>query len=889
MSRSNTTPPRWAHNFLLWFVPDELSEGILGDMLEQFEADSTYRGAGAARRRFIWNVIRFFHPSIFLRNHWPVMFNYGVLKSNLSVARRNLLNHPFHTFINLSGLSFAVAFVLLAFLFIRHERDYDGFHEKRDRIFRLYSEDINVATGNITYQSAVTSIPLARDLASAVPAIKMFSRNASSTGVIGLENEVFEESIGFVDPAFLEMFDFPWLQGDRMTALAQPNSIVLTPEKAIKFFGTEEAVGKTLTVGFRDSTVRMEVTGVIENRGDKSSIPFELLLPFDHYKMVMGPQADKTFNSYRVAMIESYVLAEPGWEEEQLAAVLTEALQQFVPEDKERSTVGVQSLAGLHFEHEIRGNSPYTDPKRLWILLSLALLVLVIAGINFITLSLSGALGRLKEMGLRKTLGASKGQVRRQLMTEAFLTTLIAGTLGIMLCVIALPGFSELVDSQVAFRFGVTELLFLLFLAVTMALVTGGVQSIAVIRRDTVGSLRGVSVAPARVPILSHGLIVVQFALSVILIIGALGIRAQLGYIQQKDLGYNEEKLVEISMGNIPDPEKARLLVERYRAAAMRGGDVLAVSASMNNCREPWTELSFAQQGGPDEKWYFNQVDPAYLATMGIELVTGTGLPGDYRSGQEVLLVNEALVRHFGWANPLEEQLPSHKFEKPHRIVGVIKDYHFSSLHDKIAPLVLALTVDPIRSGITGLSTFVWPPNLYQLLVRTNTGDARSLLGKLEKAWQEVNPGQPFVYHFVDEALEAKYAEETRWGKILGTASVLAIVIAWMGLLSLMNLFIRRRLRETGIRKVLGATTGHLTVMLSGRFFYLVLAGTVLAWPVAWVLLSRWLNFFTYHIDLSPGLLLLVGGVVMVASTLSIGWQSYWLANRSPLQSIREE
>ena len=427
MSRPFPKPPRWAQSFLLWFVPDELLEGILGDLMEQFESDLDARGIPAARRRFSWNVLRFFHPSIFLRKKWPVMFNYGVLKSNLSVARRNLLNHPFHTFINLSGLSFAIAFVLLAFLFIRHEQGFDRFHEKRDRIFRLYAEDVNVATGNLSYQSAVTSIPLGRDLAAAVPAIRAYTRNASSTGVIALDNEVFEESIGFVDPAFLEMFDFPVLYGDRMTALDQPNSIVLSPQKAKKYFGTEDAVGRTLTVGFRDSTVRMNVTGIVDPRTKESSIPFDLLLPFDHYKMVFGPRAEKTFNSYNVAMVENYVLVEDGWKEKELSSALTEALQQFVPEDDEKSTVGVQPLSGLHFESEILGNGPFTDPQKLWILLSLAMLVLVIAGINFITLSLSGALGRLREMGLRKTLGASKGQVRRQLMTEAFLTTLIAG------------------------------------------------------------------------------------------------------------------------------------------------------------------------------------------------------------------------------------------------------------------------------------------------------------------------------------------------------------------------------------------------------------------------------------------------------------------------------
>ena len=196
-----------------------------------------------------------------------------------------------------------------------------------------------------------------------------------------------------------------------------------------------------------------------------------------------------------------------------------------------------------------------------------------------------------------------------------------------------------------------------------MAVVTGGIQSLAVIRRDTVQSLRGMAGAPARVPVLSHGLIVLQFALSVILIIGALGIRAQLKFIQNKDLGYNEEKLVEISLGDIPDPEKARQLVERYRRAALEDGDILSVSASMNNCREPWTELSFAQETGPDEKIYFNQVDPDYLSTMEIELIAGNDLPGDYRSGQEVLLVNEALVRHFDWTDPLQERLTRAKIQ----------------------------------------------------------------------------------------------------------------------------------------------------------------------------------------------------------------------------------
>lgn len=881
------SPPKWAIKFLSWFCPDELLEGVLGDLLEQFEEYSREQGVGRAKRIFIWNVIRLFHPSIILRNHLKLQFMHmGMLKSHLVVAGRNMLKNKFYSFINILGLSAAIAFIFLAFLFIQNERSFDQFHTKKDSIFRVYQDIVNEESGQSKQKSAVTAVPLAKDLATQFPAITQFSRYASSTGTMYKGDKPFDETFHFVDADFLNMFDFPMMDGSIPTALDDPGDILLSVEMAEKYFGEQDPVGQSVQLSLNDSTINLTVSGVIDARREKSSIPFDFLMPIEQYKLVIP---ERMFNSHHYGLLENYVQLEANTKQADIEPLLKKGLDVTKADGKEQVWFGLQPLPSIHLEDEVVGNALYTSPKKLYLMLALSLLVICVACINFITLSTSQAMGRMKEIGVRKTLGALKGQLRRQLVTESIFVCFLSSIIGLGMARFVFSTFRQLLDSSLSFSIGWAELGFLILLIALIGWITGSLQSAIIVRKRIGEALTGAAVFPVRKRLFNEGLIVLQFSMSIILIIGAITIGQQMKFIQEKDLGFNEERLLEISLGSTADVAASKQLIKRFSNLALQNKDILSVGGTMNNAREPWTELIIDQTDGSKESIFYNQIDEAYVKTMDITLAEGIDFREDKGSAGNALLVNESLVQHFGWEDPFSQQIPGKNFEEGHQIIGVVKDFHFSSLHQKIEPLVLALDSKAIVSGITGLSTYVWPPNLYQILIRVGPGDLQPMLDHLESSWKAISPDKAFSYHFVDEALEAKYAEEERWAKVMDWASVFAIVIAWLGLLSLMQLSIKKRIKEVGIRKVLGSSTSGILVLLSKRFFLLVGIGSIIAWPIAWILMRKWLESFDYRITLNPFLFLLVGLAVLLL-TLSFVWlQSIRAAKANPVRALRFE
>lgn len=880
-------PPKWSLAFLEWFCPDELLEGILGDLLEQLEADALQMSPRRARWAFRWNVIRLFHPSMLLRNHLNLrIVNMGMFKSHLLVAGRNMRKQKFFSAINILGLSCAIAFVFLTFLFIRSERAFDQFHEQKASIFRLSQNVINMETGQSRQKSAVTAVPLARDLAAELPGIRRFSRFGSSSGTVYRADTPYDETMHFVDAGFLQMFDFPLREGTLAEALNEPTDLVISHEIAEKYFAGGPALGQSLEIGLNDTTITATVSGVVDARLQHSSLPFTFLLPIEQYKLLVS---EETYQSYNYGLLENYIQLDPQATRATIEPQLSSAIEKYTPPDDVRVEYGLQPLTSIHLENEVTGNALYTSPQKLYFMLVLAVLVIGIAVINFITLSTSQALSRLKEIGVRKTLGALKGQLRRQLIMESFFVCLLSGLAGLGLArALAVP-FGQLVDAPLPFTLGFTEVGFLLLLLLGIAGVTGRLQSAIIVRQHAYEALKRQVAFAGRRSWLNDGLIVLQFSISIMLIIGALSIRRQMQFVQHKDLGFDRERLLEISLGNTPDLATGRQLVDRFRELALQHPAIMQVSASMNNAREPWTKLIFDQNDGSKEAIFFNEVNENYLTTMGVELVAGSGFRPEARHDGNAILVNESLVRHFGWEHPLDEQIPGKAFTATHRIVGVVKDFHFSSLHHRIEPLIMALDVNAVASGITGLSTYVWPPNLYQLLVRIGPGELQPVLDQLRTEWQTLAPDKAFAYHFVDDVLEAQYAEELRWGRAMDWASIFAVGIAWLGLLSLMHLSVKKRTREIGIRKVLGSSTRGIISLLSQRFLLLVLLGSGVAWPVSWLLLQKWLQSFSYRIDPNPILFLLVGLGVLLLSLSSIGLQSLRAARANPVQALKFE
>jgi len=880
-------PSRWSLKLLKWFCPDKLYEGIEGDLLEQFDEEVKTLGLRRARRKFSWSVIRFIHPSILLRNRVK-KFKYihmGMYRSHLLVAFRSMKRYKFYSFINIFGLALAVAFVFLSFLFVNKELRYDRFHENQS-IYRLISQVRNAKTQETEFagrQSAVLSIPLAPDLAAGTPSITRYSRIASNSGTVLRKQTPYQETLHFVDVDFFSMFSFPILSGGA-DALDKPNSVVLSSEKATKYFGASDPIGQTLEILLNDSSQLFLVTAVVDSKSEQSSIQFDMLVPFETFKVV----APGSMTSYNTASVEAYVVFENPDVANGISPVLTSAIDKLNKDDDTILEIGIQPMTDIHLEPEISGNAVNMNPQKLYIISALAFLVLLVAIINFITLSTSHSLKRLKEMGLRKTLGAFKGQIQRQLIVESFFVSFLAGLLGMGLAYLATPYFNQLLEISLVFQVELISMAFVFFIALLIALVSGAIQAFILIKHKPVDALKGIGVAAKKDSLLNQALLVLQFALSITLIIGTLVIRSQMNYIQNKDIGYDKERLVEIGMQSSPDIVASQNLLNRFRQELQKDARILAVSASMNSFQEPWTQFGIRQEDESVEQVYFNKIDGDYVETMGIELTRGVDFESN-SSNVNKILVNEALVKHFGWEDPLSEQIPGKNYSSNHQIIGVFKDFHFSTLHNKIEPLALSVHKEAILGGVTGLSTYVWPINMYTIVLRVGSGDLGSILQFVESKWEEVNPEQPFVYSFVDDVLAKNYEEEVRWQKVIDSASIFSIIIAWLGLLGLTRLSVQKRVKEIGIRKVLGSSVASVATLLSRKFLLLIVISNLIAWPVAWVLAEKWLEDFTYRTTIGASLFLLSGLAVLLVALASVGYQSLRAANSNPVDSLKCE
>lgn len=881
-------PPKWAVAFLHRFCPPELAEGILGDLEEAFEEDALKEGPRVARRRFAKGVLRFLHPEILIRHKITKLkfINMDMFKSHLLVVTRSMMKYKFYSSINIIGLALAVAFIFLGYLFIESELRYDQFNSNKDKVYRLYRQSRNVESGSVDrgHNSAIVPIRLASDLKKQVTSVDSFCRVASNSGSVKLGENTYNEVIYFVDSDFLTLFDFPVLSGSAGSALRDPNGVILSTKAVEKYFGPNDPMGKGLTITLNDSAINFIVKGVFDTKHRESSITADVVVPFDVYTLAI-PEIMLT--SYNYSSVEAFITYDTPDVEKGISEILSSVIPQ-KEGDEARMEVGIQPLTDIHLNAEITGNASYTDPNKLYVIAGLGLLVLIVAIINFLTLATSHSLRRLKEMGLRNTMGAFSFQLRVQLIIESFFLSLLSVSIGLILAFLLNPFFNELLRTSFTFTFSPVAVVFVLGLAGAVALIGGGIQSAVLVKYKPADALKGKTIIVGKDSILNQSLTVVQFSLSILLIIGTLIIRSQMNYLQEKDIGYDKERLLEIGLQSPADLAAANLLLDRFRNEI--GGDarILGVSGAMNSFTEPWTILGIMQEDETSEQIHYNKVDPNYVETMGIEIVLGKDFDKSGGSNKQIL-VNETLVEHFGWEDPLSEQIPGKNFRASHQIIGVMKDFHFSTLHNSIEPLAIAVDSQVLIDGVTGLSTYVWPINMYRMMVRVGPGNLNDMLLDLEATWQEVNPEQPFTYSFVDQLIAKSYAKERQWQKVIDSASLFSIVIAWLGLLGLTRLSVQKRVKEIGVRKVLGSTTLNVTSLLSRKFMLLIVASNMVAWPVAWFAGQKWLEAFAYRVDVTI-LPFVIGGVgVLIVALVSVGYQSYKAALANPVNALKHE
>ncbi|MFQ5569487.1 MAG: ABC transporter permease [Rhodothermales bacterium] len=823
-----------------------------------------------------------------------------MIKNYIKIALRNLLKDKTHAFINISGLAIGLACCLLIMLFVRNEWSYDRFHTRSDDLYRAwvledYGEDEQ-------FFNTVTPIVLGPTLATSFPEIEHVVRVGTFADLVQRGETTLQERVHYVDPAFFEAFDFPLLRGSAVGFAGNPNTVMLTPDLAVRYFGQTDPLGQTLSIRVGQDFQDFVIGGIVEAAPGPSSIQYDLLVPFAKAGDLFSERQQQSWFSVNV---ETYVLLHDNVPSTALdpkfPTMIRQVLGERVPEGA--YTIGLQPMTAIHLDPSFPlGIAPISDPAYSYILSAIALLVLLIACINFMTLSIGRSASRALEVGVRKVIGAHRRQLMHQFWGEALLTTVLALILGVALAEAFRSLFNTLAGTDLAFRFDGGMLLFMGTLTLLIGLVAGSYPAAVLSGFRPVDVLKGKLSLGGDTNLLRRGLVVIQFALSIFLIAGTLIMARQLTYLQTKNLGFDEEQVVVIPTSGTPTQgqglasllENGLRTAERLRNELAANPAILNVTASAHTFGEGWISIGYDADDGTYRTFSMNIVDASYLPTMDMTLTAGRNFSLDIPSdAPRALIVNEAMAAEYGWEDPIGQRLPGASFED-HEIIGVVHDFNFEPLHGNVRPLVLVLNPRLILQGSSDVNFSASPTPKISVRIAPDDEDsqASSMSGTLtliERTWQRVAPDQPYNYAFLDEALDRQYRQEERLGQIVGIASLLAVVIACLGLFGLAALAVVRRTKEIGVRKVMGASTSGLVLLLSKDFTLLVLVAFVLAVPAAYLVMDAWLQDFAYRIDLGAGTFVLAGVLAFAIALLTVSVQAVKAALADPVKSLRYE
>ncbi len=798
-----------------------------------------------------------------------------MLRNYLKIALRNLSKHKGYAFINVVGLAIGLACCLLITLYVKYELGYDRYHEKAERIYRLTTEA--GISGRITHFSGAAS-PMAAVMRAEFPEVEQATRVWNGSEIVRVGDRRFKEDRYYwADSTVFDVFSFVFVKGNAETALDRPYTVVLTQSTARKYFGSENPIGKVLRVG---DVTDVTVTGVIEGMPDQSHFHADFLASMSSLPWARGDEWLSNIN------FKTYLVLREGASPEALTAKFPELIQRNVG-DVMQQLGGIfrfelQPLTQIHLHSDLEYEfEPNSDISHVYIFSAVALFILLIACINFMNLATARSVDRAKEVGMRKVMGAQRGQLIRQFLTEAMLLALVAFFLALVLAELVLPAFSHVAGRELELDLTENGSALAVFVGITLlvgflsgsypALFLSGFRPVLVLKGKFKTSMTGVA--------LRKGLVVTQFAISIALIVGTLVVQQQLDYARSQQLGFNKEQVIVLRLlQNNASSARAQAL----KAEVQRHPDV--VSASLAN-HFPGTSLDdqiyFPEGRGMDEGIHIRiyRVDSDYLETLGMELVEGRAFSPAQPTDSSAVILNQTAMEMLGWDSIKDKAFvelggPSMKdARRTLPVIGAVEDFHFESFHHDIRPLAIR-----IAEGQPGY-----------LLVRARAGRAQEVLAFLREKWEVAALASPFEYSFLDERFDELYRADERLGRIFGGFAALAIIIACLGLFGLATFAVEQRTKEIGIRKVLGASVPGIVALLSKDFLKLVLLALVIASPAAYFLMNRWLEDFAYRIEIGPGIFLLAGAAALLIALATVSYQAIKAALSDPVKSLRYE
>ena len=797
------------------------------------------------------------------------------------VALRYLAKHKGYTFINVLGLAVGIACCILIMLFVKSEWSFDRFHSKNERIYRAWLEEHYQGE---YFRNTVTPIPLVPVLQAGLPEAEMSCRIAGLTPSLKHNNTTFNDPVTMVDSNFFGVFDFEVLEGNPKEPFSSPGSMVITNAAAQKYFGNNSPIGKTLELQLGDEKVVFTITALAKDPPLESSIQFGMLIPFSNAKYIWSEKARTS--AWSNVSVSSYFLLKENVNVQVVNKKIASIMDPLVADSYKPGEyqVKLQPLNDIHFNttlpEALNGDS---DPKYSYILATIGLLILLIACINFVTLSVGRSATRALEVGVRKVLGAERRQLIRQFWGEALLLTLFAMALGLILTYLFVSPFSQIANRELHFSVNVFTILFCLVLLFFIGVIAGIYPAIVLSGFKPVQVLKGRVNVGFNIGFFRKALIVGQFVASIVMIICTLTVARQLEFLQSKNLGYDKEHVI------VVPTNKRRIegmqLADRYINEIKSNPGVISSTASMYSMAESgWMTMGYTDDQKVFRRFAFNHVDVDFISAMKLEIVEGRGFQKGNTSDSGAIVVNEALVKEYGWTDPVGQRLPG---TYPQQVIGVVRDFHLESLHSPIRPMVMAIKADSIFAHSSDV-TYNFSPQP-RISVRFRAGNLQDNVQFLKTSWRSVAGDQDFDYRFLDESLAAAYEQEQRIRVMVQYASFLSIFIACMGLFGLATLVVVRRTKEIGIRKVLGANVGRIVNLLSRDFIIMVLIASLIAFPISWWALSTWLQDFAYRINIPWWIFLISALIALLVALITVSTQAIKAALSNPVKSLRTE
>jgi putative ABC transport system permease protein len=876
-----TQPPKLAKRLLLLFLRDDLQEEVLGDLDEKFYSEKSQR---RARFNYWYQVFSYLRPFAMRKKRYHPLTHIDMLKNYLTVAWRNLLKHPMYSTINIGGFAFGIAACALLAVYIHGELSYDKHYVNGDRIYRVIGHGI---WDGQEYPGLHFSHPFGDVLKESFPEIEEVGYYNSVVNFGAGSNEVrrtdraentHEEKLVYFNQGLLDVLELQFIHGNPSKALTDPRTVVITGSTAIRYFGDEDPVGKSIILNDDPNKV-YAITGVVKDFHAYSHLNFDFMLTANEDIGFAGERTSWCCNNYI-----NYVRLRSGVDPKDFGDKIAPLVRTYTLADaKKRNAVAdeqswinsfhysLQPLSRTYLNTEgYHDDLNHGDIRFIWLFGSIAVFILFLACINFINLSTARSANRAKEVGIRKAIGSLRSWVVRQFLAESFMFSLIALVIGLMLAQLMIPFFNNLVGKSLSFPWTQWWLIpSLLAAAILIGFIAGIYPAFYLSAFMPAKVLKGGLATGARNSSVRSVLVIFQFTISIVLIVGTIVIGRQMTYALNKDLGFDKNDVMvlhgTVTLGDKNVPFKNEL---------MKLSQVKSVSISNylpvdDGKRDGGTTTIEGKEGElHSQQW---EVDTDYVKTMGFKVIRGRDFDSRLISDSAAMIINESMAKQFGETDPIGLRVAN--YSGKYTIVGIVEDFHFHTLTQQIAPVSMFTTKR--RANI--------------ITIKIQPGDNQSAIEAVSATWKQFSPNQPVRYEFLDDRYVNTYNDVKRFDTIVKVFAALAIIVACLGLFALSAFMIEQRGKEISIRMVLGAPMAHILRLLSQNFVMLVSISFLIATPIAWYMTNQWLQDYAYKIEVTWDIFAITGTAALLIALVTIGYQSIKASVTNPIVNLKSE